>query len=54
MKPELLMLKGLVSEMPEDQQKAVANAKEAIKQLIEQHGEPGFIALCLLSLELAD
>lgn len=50
---QLLLLKGAVSELSETEQKQVANAKEAIKQVIEQHGDPGLIALAWLAIELS-
>lgn len=53
MKPELLLIKGAVSELPEDEQKRVHNAKEALKELIESHGEAGLIALAWLGVELS-
>ena len=51
---QLLLLKGAISELTEVEQKQVANAKEAIKQTIEQHGDPGLIALTWLAIELGD
>lgn len=51
---QLLLIKGAVSELSEVEQKQVANAKEALKELIEQHGDPGLIALAWLAVELSD
>ena len=50
---QLLLIKGAVSELSEVEQKQVQNAKEAIKQVIEQHGDQGLIALAWLAVELS-
>lgn len=50
---QLLMIKGLVSEMSEQDQKAVADAKADIKAVIDRYGEHGAIALALLTAEMA-
>lgn len=51
---ELLMIKGAISELSEDDRKRVENAKEALKELIEQHGDSGLIALTWLTVELTN
>lgn len=51
---QLLMIKGAISELPEDDRKRVENAKEALKELIEQHGDSGLIALTWLTVELTN
>lgn len=51
---QLLLIKGAVSELSEVEQKQVRNAKEAIKELIEQHGDAGLIALAWIAAEIAE
>ncbi len=51
---QLLLIKGAVSELSEVEQKQVLNAKEALKELIESHGDPGLIALTWLAVELLE
>jgi len=48
-----LMMKGILSEMPAEDQAKVKQAMEALSQVVTAHGDHGFVALTMLGLELA-
>lgn len=48
---ELLMLKGLISELPSAEQAAVMRAAERMRDLVLQHPEAAVTALALVALE---
>lgn len=50
---QLLILKGIVAELPEADQTAVKTAKEKIEAVLKELGEPGGIALAMVGLEMA-
>lgn len=50
---ELLMLKGMISDLPADQQEFIKATKAKILQIIMGNSEVGMIALALVGLELA-
>lgn len=44
---ELLMLKGIISEMPEESKIKIKEASEKIKAVVTEYGDEGLIALAL-------
>ena len=48
---ELLMLKGMISEMPKETQDKIKQAVQEIVATIEEFGEEGLIALALVGGE---
>lgn len=52
-KAALLMLKGVVTELPQEQQETIAKAVAHIRDFVKETGEEGVIALSLIALELA-
>ena len=51
--PEELMLLGMLSQMPQEQQDQVKAAKQAIMAIVDKAGDLGFVALSLAGAELA-
>lgn len=47
----LIMIRGLIASLPEDQQKHVGAAARALRDVLEEHGDFGQIALALLAAE---
>ena len=52
--PELLMLKELVSKMPQPDQEFIKDLRKQIKDLVAANGDNGFLAMAIVSAELAD
>lgn len=50
---ELLMLKGMISDLPVDQQEFIKATKAKVLQIIMGNPEVGMITLALVGLELA-
>ena len=50
---QLLVLKGVVSEMSPEAQAKVADAKARIVAIVKDFGEEGGIALALVGMEMA-
>lgn len=46
-----LLIKGVISEMPEKQRQQVADVAESLRRIIDQHGDIGVIALTLVSCD---
>lgn len=51
MNPHLLMIKGVISEMTEEEQAQVKAAKAELDSCIKKYGEPGILALTLVCHE---
>ena len=49
---ELLMLKGAISELPEERREKIISLREQIKTLVVTHGDDGLIALAIVGAEL--
>lgn len=49
----LLTLKGAITELPADEQAKVQSTAEQIKAVIAENGDAGFIAMALVSAEMA-
>lgn len=50
-KAATLMIKGIISEMPEEAQQAVQKCADKLRKVIAKHGDPGLIALSLVTAE---
>ena len=50
---ELLMLKGAISELPEERREKIISLREQIKTLVVTHGDDGLIALAIVGAELS-
>ena len=50
--PEELMLLGMLSMMPQEQQDQVKKAKQEILDIVEEAGDLGYVALSLAGSEL--
>ena len=50
---ELLMLKGAISELPEERREKIISLREQIKSLITENGEDGLIAMAFVGAELS-
>lgn len=48
------VIKGAISELPEDDKKAVTAAYEALKKVVTDAGDAGLMAIALLGSELAE
>lgn len=48
---DLLMLKGVISELPPEQQHDIATAEEALRDVLAKHGDNGLIAFAKVGLE---
>lgn len=48
-----LMLKGLISDMPDEDQAKVAQAQEDLRRVVAKYGDLGVVALSLVSLDAA-
>lgn len=48
---QLLILKGLVAEMPPEAQAKVSDAKARISDVLQEFGDTGAIALALTAIE---
>jgi hypothetical protein len=46
-----LMIRGAISQQPEDQQARIMKAYDEIKRVVEQYEEHGLLALALLGAE---
>jgi len=51
-KEGILMLKGVVSQMPEKDQEEIKEIKTAIRKIVEDGGEHGFLALSIVAPEI--
>lgn len=51
MNPELLMLKGLVSELPPEQRDDVNRAADEIRKVVVEWDDAGKIALAIVAIE---
>ena len=49
-----LAIKGAISELPDEDQKAVAAAYDALKKVVTDAGNAGLMAIALLGSELAE
>ena len=52
--PQLLILKGAISEMAEDDQRKILNYAISIKNIVEEGGQHAAIALALASLQFGE
>ncbi|WP_185734399.1 hypothetical protein [Burkholderia sp. Bp9031] len=50
---QLMMIRGMVAMMPADQQDRVEAALVDLRAVLNQHGEPGMLALAIAGAELA-
>ena len=50
-KTMILILKGVISELPEAEQQEVRGAHAAMEGIVEAHGKAGLLALALLGCE---
>jgi hypothetical protein len=48
------MLKGIISEMPADQQAKVHEAAEKLRAVTAEYGDAGLIALALVGIEKSE
>ena len=53
-KQVVLMIKGLISELPADEREKFKAAYDEIKAVVAKHGDPGTIALAMLGAENAE
>ena len=49
----VLIIKGIVSELPDDQREACEEVAEHIRRVIKQAGEVGLLAVALVAAEAA-
>lgn len=49
--PALLMIKGLISEFPEEDRKKVEECAAKLRAAIEEYGDQGLVALALVGIE---
>ena len=54
MMSELLMLKGLLSDLPVEQQQKIKEITEEFKNKIKEEGENGLLAFTMAALELQE
>ena len=54
MNAQLLVLKGLISDMPEDDQIKIKEISDKIRTLVKENGDLGNVALGFVGLELQD
>lgn len=52
-KAALMMMKGVISDLPEGDQETVKKCAQQLRDVIAQHGDYGSIALALVGLEFA-
>lgn len=52
--PELLMLKGMISELSDVEQTNIKNAYAELKAVIEKHGGHGYMAFAQIGMEFAE
>lgn len=50
---QILALKGYISEMPEEDQIRIKDIQAQIRQIVEDAGDPGFLALSIVAPEIA-
>ena len=50
----VLMLKGLISEMPEADRAVIADCAAQLKAIVKDQGDAGLIALALVTAELGE
>ncbi len=50
---EFLMLKGAISELPEERKEKILALREQIKSLITENGDDGLIAMAFVGAELS-
>lgn len=50
---QLLLIKGVIADLPPDDRKRVEAAETEMRRVIATHKEPGYLALALLGAELA-
>ena len=48
----VLIIKGAISDLPEEDKAATAEAYQKMKDIVEQYGDSGKLALALLGAEL--
>jgi len=48
---DLLMLKGIISEMPQEDQDKIKNCKIFLDDLVDSYGSNGLLALAVIGLE---
>ena len=51
---QLLLVKGMISEMPPEQQQAVIAVYNRLKEIIAQDQEAGYMAVALIGLEITN
>ncbi len=51
---DLLVLKGLISDMPEETQQQIMEFSETLRNLVLEKGKVGMIAYSLVGLELQE
>jgi len=51
---EGLLLKGIISELPEEQQQEIEIAAQKIRDVMNEHGELAIFSLTMVSLEQED
>jgi hypothetical protein len=52
--PELLMMKGLISELSTEDQGRCKECYDKITALLEEYDAPGFMALALIGIERSE
>ena len=54
MSNELLLLKGLLSDLPSERQEKIKNMSQELKKQVAENGEDGFLAFTLAALEIQE
>jgi hypothetical protein len=54
MNTELLIIKGIISELPDAEREATKIAHLDLKSTMSKHGQAGTLAMVFLSIELRD
>lgn len=54
MNAQLLVLKGLISDMPEESQTKIKETADKIRILVKENGEEGSVAMAYVGLEMQD
>lgn len=49
-----LILKGIISEMPEADRAVIADCADQLKSIVAAHGDVGLLALALVTAELKE
>lgn len=49
---QVLILKGMVSELPEQDQKKIQELRATIRKIVEDNGDNGFFALAIVGPEI--